>query len=251
MVKVRKDLTGRVFGMLTVIKQADDYVCPNGKHEAQWWCQCECGSKPVVVRGNYLKSGHTKSCGCLQIKTVSETNSRTNTYELNLIDEYGEYGVGYCNNSGNQFYFDMEDYELIKNYCWTDHVRKKDGYHSLKALIRGTKKEIKMHQLVFEKYCDHIDRNPLNNRKYNLRKANFSENVQNRRLEKHNKSGFIGVCWSTKDQKWLSYIVADKKRKILGYYKNKQDAVISRLKAEKEYYKEFAPQQHLFEQYNI
>lgn len=251
MVKVRNDLTGQKINMLTVLTQAEDYIRSDGKHEAQWLCQCDCGSKPKVIRDNNLKNGHTKSCGCLQKQIASNKNSRTNTYELNLIDEHGEYGIGYCNNSGNQFYFDMEDYELIRQYCWTDSIRKSDGYHQIKALVRGTKKDIKMHQLVFGKYCDHIDRNPLNNRKYNLRNASPSENLQNRRIEKHNKSGITGVCWDNRDERWLAYIVIDGKPTILGRYKEKDDAIISRLKAEKEYYKEFASQSNLFEEYKI
>ena len=46
MVKVRKDLTGQRFGMLTVIKQIDDYITPNGRHHDRWLCQCDCGSEP-------------------------------------------------------------------------------------------------------------------------------------------------------------------------------------------------------------
>lgn len=39
MVKVKEDLTGRVFGRLTVIKQVDDYIEPkSGKHRSQWLC---------------------------------------------------------------------------------------------------------------------------------------------------------------------------------------------------------------------
>jgi hypothetical protein len=37
----------------------------------------------------------------------------------------------------------------------------------------------------------------------------------------------------------------------LGYFVNKTDAVIARLRAENQYFKDFAPQRHLFEQYGI
>ena len=58
------DLTGQRFGRLTVIKRADDYVLPNGTRMVQWLCKCDCGKEKVVIAGN-LKSGATKSCGCL------------------------------------------------------------------------------------------------------------------------------------------------------------------------------------------
>lgn len=38
-----------------------------------WRCQCECGNE-IVVRGDSLRSGHTKSCGCLQKEKVSKLN---------------------------------------------------------------------------------------------------------------------------------------------------------------------------------
>ena len=65
MVKVRKDLTGQVFGRLTVLYQVEDYINPKGKHVAKWHCKCECTNTIDVTIAN-LRSGSTKSCGCLQ-----------------------------------------------------------------------------------------------------------------------------------------------------------------------------------------
>ena len=59
-----KDLTGQRFGKLMVVSRADDYIKPNGNKIIQWRCVCDCGNE-VVVRGEYLRSGQTKSCGCL------------------------------------------------------------------------------------------------------------------------------------------------------------------------------------------
>lgn len=59
-----KDLTGQRFGKLMVVSRADDYIKPNGTKIIQWKCVCDCGNE-VVVRGEYLRSGDTKSCGCL------------------------------------------------------------------------------------------------------------------------------------------------------------------------------------------
>lgn len=52
------DLSGRKFGSLTVLK----YVGTQGGR-AQWRCRCDCGNESAV-RGSYLTSGHTISCGC-------------------------------------------------------------------------------------------------------------------------------------------------------------------------------------------
>lgn len=58
----RLDLIGETFGQLTVVGDA-------GRHHGNgggsvWVCLCSCGST-VNVRSIHLRSGHTKSCGCL------------------------------------------------------------------------------------------------------------------------------------------------------------------------------------------
>lgn len=67
----KKDLTGQKFGRLTVVREdgRDGYGSTN------WLCICDCG-KLVTVRGSQLRSGHTRSCGCLQ-KDVASKNRAT------------------------------------------------------------------------------------------------------------------------------------------------------------------------------
>lgn len=57
----RLDLTGMIFGRLTVI----GYSRTDKNRKAIWRCRCECGERPAVAAYK-LTSGHTKSCGCLQ-----------------------------------------------------------------------------------------------------------------------------------------------------------------------------------------
>lgn len=54
------DLIGQKFNRLTVIKRL-----PNYRHDTMWECRCDCG-KINKVKGNDLRKGHTKSCGCLR-----------------------------------------------------------------------------------------------------------------------------------------------------------------------------------------
>lgn len=82
MVKVKEDLTGKVFERLTVLKQADDIIGRSGQHHSAWLCQCECGNSKVIS-GVSLKAGRTRSCGCLQKDAAAK----------NLIDMTGrKYG---------------------------------------------------------------------------------------------------------------------------------------------------------------
>lgn len=53
------DLTGQRYGQLTVLSPAENI----GSRTA-WRCQCDCGQE-IVVKTHHLRSGHTKSCGCL------------------------------------------------------------------------------------------------------------------------------------------------------------------------------------------
>lgn len=80
-----KDLTGKKFGMLTVIGRGKDYIYPNGKQIPRWLCQCECGGT-TLARSVNLHHGKTKSCGCLQRKQASE---RMKKQSYNAIDISG------------------------------------------------------------------------------------------------------------------------------------------------------------------
>ena len=245
-----QDLTGQKFGRLTVLERVPDYVDKNNKHRTQWKCQCECEAKTIViVKAENLKSLDTQSCGCLAREAMIENNKKR--HKVNTYDLSGEFGVGWTTNTNNIFYFDIEDYDKIKDYCWHEAVNKY-GYHSLVAYDSNTKKYIKMWKiLVPYEICDHIDRNPLNCKKENLRSATTVQNAQNRSLKSTNKSGVTGVHWDKKMNKWCASITVDKKRIIIGYFYKKEDAIVSRLKAELKYFQDFAPQKHLFNQYSI
>ena len=61
------DMIGRKFGNLTVIKRADTHITHGGQRKVMWLCKCDCGNEKVVASQD-LKSGHTKSCGCMPKK---------------------------------------------------------------------------------------------------------------------------------------------------------------------------------------
>lgn len=250
MVKVKEDLTGRVFERLTVLEQVEDYITPNGRHKAQWLCKCSCEENKLVIKqGDLLKNGHTRSCGCLSNESVIN-NNKTLKHKINQYNLNGEYGVGFTLNTNVEFYFDLEDYDKIKDYCWNEHILT-NGYHSLEAWIPELKKHIRMHHLILNKYADHKDRNPLNNRKSNLRQATSAQNAQNHTKYKNNTSGITGVYFNKYHNCWIAEISVNKKRITIGRYQDKNDAIRARLMAEMEYHSEFASQQHLFEQYKI
>ena len=65
---------GTKFNHLTFIKEAEPYITPStGKKITMWVCECDCENHTIItVRSNSVRTGHTKSCGCLQKKKSSE-----------------------------------------------------------------------------------------------------------------------------------------------------------------------------------
>lgn len=86
---------------------------------------------------------------------------------------------------------------------------------------------------------DHIDNNRLNNNVENLRWATSKENAHNRVLYKNNTSGYKGVYWNKQKNKWYAMICEDYKLTNLGYFDNKEDAILTRYKKAKEIMGEF------------
>ena len=224
------DLTGMTFERLTVIKRAEDYINPNtGKRIRRWLCKCCCANKTTKEVIEYaLKNGATKSCGCLQREIVKKYN----TYDLS-----GDYGIGYTAN-GEPFYFDLEDYDKIKDYCW---FISDEGYVASND-YNNNYKYIKFHKLLFpnSKIIDHINHRRNDNRKCNLRTVTHSQNQMNKGLRSNNTSGVTGVYLNKRDGKWGSYISINKKRIYLGFFNNFDDAVRARKEAEDKYFGEFS-----------
>lgn len=178
-------------------------------------------------------------------------NKKYNQYNLT-----GDYGIGYCSNNSIEFYFDLEDYDLIKDYTWRINSA---GYIVTSIKNSNTCEEIRLHRLIYnqkqsisdEIIIDHKNRNKQDCRKENLRIATKSTNAQNSKKRNDNTSGIIGVIYSKRDKTYCASVKINGKRIELKRSKDIEDCIKARLQAEKEYYGEFAPQQHLFKQYGI
>ena len=220
--------------MLTVIERDFEHTKNENNRNVYWKCLCDCGNYTTVM-GRCLRKGEIKSCGCL--RRIKER--KHNEYDLS-----GEYGIGYTK-SGQSFIFDLEDYDLIKEYSWSIN---NGGY-----VVYHHKTHVIMHRLVTGcpegMEVDHINHCRSDNRKANLRICTTQQNIRNR-LSPSNKSGVIGVR-QRKNGKWGAYISIDYKMYWLGTYDDKEDAIKARLKAEKECFGEFSLQTHLYEQYGI
>lgn len=120
---------------------------------------------------------------------------------------------------------DDEDYERLiamGKWCFnrypqkTKATYKMDGSRSSVAIL--------MHRVIMNApdglYVDHIDGNPLNNQKYNLRLCSHKENMKNQRKSRSNKSGFKGVTWKKQCKRWQVTI----DHNYIGVFKDVKDA---------------------------
>jgi len=121
-----KDITGETFGMLKVLARSGS----TKYGDAKWLCECECG-KSVIAIGSNLRSGHTKSCGCIRAETAVWANvkhghageectaeyrvwtnmkSRCLNPKVKAYPDYGGRGIKICEqweNDFEAFYRDM------------------------------------------------------------------------------------------------------------------------------------------------
>ena len=113
------------------------------------------------------------------------------------------------------------------------------GYH--RGAIFG--KLFKAHRVIWaivhgewpKHNIDHIDGNPSNNRIENLRDVPQSENVKTLSRASHNTSGITGVHWCNTWNRWIAKIKINGKTKTLGQFKNREDAIAARAKANELY----------------
>lgn len=221
-----KDLKGQKFGRLTVVRRAEN----DKTGHVRWYCNCDCGTKDTIVYKDALLDGRQISCGCYCREVVSKRMKgirKGNRYELD-----GEYGIGYTSQN-KPFYFDLEDYELIKDFTW--HIDY-NGY----VVSSRNRKIIFLHRLVMDVHdskieVDHIHHHLNDARKKELRIVEHIDNLKNRTKPINNTSGYAGV-FKTRQGKYQVKI----QKKSLGTFNNIFDAIKARRKAERELYGNFA-----------
>ena len=226
------DLVNQKFHHLTVKYRGDNDRCGH----AQWWCECDCGNSDLIlVLGTHLRNGHTQSCGCIHKQIMRDKLKKYNRYK-----DMGDYYIGYTNDN-REFLFDKEDYQLVRDYCWSFND---DGYVVSK---NHDNISIRLHRVIMKIndatiQVDHIHgiSTRHDNRKYNLRLCSNQQNIMNSRLQSNNTSGVTGVTWDVEKQKWAAQIGFDKKNIHLGRFDNFDEAVVARKDAEKKYFGEFS-----------
>lgn len=143
---------------------------------------------------------------------------------------------------------DDEDFEMLNKWKWSigaircTAMRRAMSHPAVKEA--GKETTIYMHRIILNTpkglQTDHIDGNPLNNQKSNLRICTHSQNQMNKGVGRNNSSGFKGVYWHKKANKWMAYVIKNKKHIHLGLFDNLKKAALAYNQAATKYHGEFA-----------
>lgn len=141
-------------------------------------------------------------------------------------------------------------------FVWIEHYRRPDMVGRIAGSLGGggyicicvAGQKYKAHLLAWlfvhgswpSRHLDHKNRVKTDNRIDNLREASKAQNEQNKGIRSSNTSGQTGVYWSGAAKKWQAYITVDQRARYLGVFTEKQQAIDVRLKAERQYFGEFA-----------
>lgn len=222
------------FGEFIVIKQADDYISPKGIHRARWLCKNRSNEEIIIIDSVLKNLNRTKR----HLPKRNKPRSNIKQKKRNDYEVQEDYVIMYTA-KGEPFFVDFEDFWKVKDIYWRIN---KSGYvvsfHGNSCLL--------LHRMILnapdDLQVDHrYGKNTRNdNRKYNLRLCDQSQNERNKGLRKDNKSGCSGVWWDKLRNKWLVNISLYGKKINLGRYKDYDIAVEVRKNAEKKYFGEWS-----------
>lgn len=241
-----KDISGKVYGGLTVLSYCDT----KGTH-SRWLCKCSCGKEEVFSISQLRRRKNLMCSQCVKkykdIRSViSEENLDSNGIPINIIQSTQRKQNKYEIQNDVAIIND----KIIVDSKFVDYLKSFDRYISIDsrgyAYFSYCDQDIYLHrlltktQLFFNKndkdteIIDHINRNRCDNRIENLRIIKKSENSINCSVYSNNKSGYKGISWLERLQKWQVNIQCRKKNHYVGVFKSIDDAILAREQAERD-----------------
>ncbi|AGM98703.1 AP2 domain-containing protein [Streptococcus iniae] len=195
----KNDLTGRRFERLTVLGDVGKRA-KNGK--VLWHCMCDCG-KITFVRGDHLKNGKVKSCGCLnddlKRKRYKDLIGYENdNFKVIVKKESENQRVDWlceCKHCGNYTYLNSNESEVTKS-C---------------GCLLGASKEF-------------------------MNAIRDPESLKSTKPTAKSTTGVRGVYYNKRKGKYQAFINVDKKTVYLGQFARLADAEHARKNAEQEFW---------------
>lgn len=136
------------------------------------------------------------------------------------------------------------DFARLNKHKWYADIKGTKLYAVRNVPTSNGQKKIRMHRQIITipdgLLPDHHDGNGLNNTSDNLRLCTHSQNQMNRGMSRNNTSGFKGVSWHPRENRWVAAIRVAGKLIYLGYFVSLLRAVKAYDKGAKKYHGEFA-----------
>lgn len=202
-IKIEKDMTPKL-----IVETYMKYPAENSTRKYRYGLyECQYCGKEFEATTAHIKSGNTKSCGCQKggitqglshnqfYKTWKSMLHRCNNPKRKDYKYYGGRGITVC-----------EEWLDITNFIvWAESTHPNiEGYTLDRIDVDG------------------------NYEPNNCRWADASTQAINRRIQKNNISGFVGINWHNGNNKWVAKIKVNKIVIHLGYFNSVQEAVEAR-----------------------
>ena len=147
-----------------------------------------------------------------------------------------------CNYKGEIFKVSVDNEDVDKLMLLTSDLKVTctHGKYYCYGRINGHQVLAHRHIMGAEKgqLITFLDGNSLNLRRANLEFATRNFINRHKRLQSNNESGYHGVTWCKKHDKWVVRLYKEGKEIYLGAYRDKSEAIKARRKAERKYYPE-------------
>ena len=168
--------------------------------------ECQYCKKEFEARTTHIKSGNTKSCGCLSGEKHGLTSHKFYNTWKHMVDR--------CSNPNNKDYIHYGARGIIVCEEWLDIRNFVDWAERTYPNTKGVS-------------LDRID----NGKGYspeNCRWADATTQILNQRKRKDNTSGFVGIYWNNKNNNWMAKIKSGDFFIYIGSFPTIEDAVLAR-----------------------